>query len=50
MSSWSNTDTVGSAPLWAVASVKKAPTAANMHDSGSEHQVNYSRTQQKIIL
>tara|TARA_B100002019_G_scaffold106669_1_gene91625 strand:- start:239 stop:556 length:318 start_codon:yes stop_codon:yes gene_type:complete len=35
MSSWSNTDTGGSAPLWAVARVNKAPTAANMHDSGS---------------
>ena len=35
MSSWSNTDTGGSAPLWAIARVNKAPTAANMHDSGS---------------
>ena len=35
MSSWSNTDTGGSAPLWAIARVKKAPTAANMHSGGS---------------
>ena len=51
MSSWSNTDTGGSAPLWASASVKKAPTAANMHDVAVQvHQVNYSKMQQKIIL
>ena len=35
MSSWSNTDTGGSAPLWAIAQVQKAPTAANMHSGGS---------------
>jgi len=35
MSSWSNTDTGGSAPLWAIARVNKAPTAANMHSGGS---------------
>ena len=35
MSSWSNTDTGGSAPLWAIARVQKAPTAANMHSGGS---------------
>ena len=35
MASWSNTDTGGSAPLWAIARVKKAPTAANMHSGGS---------------
>ena len=35
MSSWSNTDTGGSAPLWAIARVQKAPTAANMHTGGS---------------
>ena len=35
MSSWSNTDTGGSAPLWAIARVKKAPPAANMHSGGS---------------
>ena len=50
MSSWSNTDTGTSAPLWASASVKKAPTAANMHDGVQAHQVNYSKMQQKIIL
>ena len=35
MASWSNTDTGGSAPLWAIARVNKAPTAANMHSGGS---------------
>ena len=35
MSSWSNTDTGTSAPLWALARVNKAPTAANMHTGGS---------------
>ena len=35
MSSWSNTDTGLSAPLWALARVNLAPTADNMSDSGS---------------
>lgn len=35
MSSWSNTDTGTSAPLWAIARVQKAPTAANMHTGGA---------------
>ena len=35
MASWSNTDTGTSAPLWALARVNKAPTAANMHTGGS---------------
>lgn len=35
MSSWSNTDTGLSAPLWALARVNLAPTAANMSNSGA---------------
>ena len=35
MSSWSNTDTGLSAPLWALTRVNLAPTADNMSDSGS---------------
>ena len=35
MSSWSNTDAFGSAPLWALARVNKAPTSANMGPAGS---------------
>lgn len=35
MSGWLNTDTGTSAPLWALAQVDLAPTAANMSDSGS---------------
>jgi hypothetical protein len=35
MSSWGITDAEGSAPLWALASVNKAPTAANMGPAGS---------------
>ena len=50
MSSWSNTDTGGSAPLWAIARVKKAPTAANMHSGGSGASGKLFKTQQKIIL
>jgi hypothetical protein len=35
MASWGITDAEGSAPLWALASVNKAPTAANMGSAGS---------------
>ena len=35
MASWGITDAEGSAPLWALASVNKAPTAANMGPAGS---------------
>jgi hypothetical protein len=35
MSSWGITDAEGSAPLWALASVNLAPTAANMGPAGS---------------
>ena len=30
MSSWAKTDAFGSAPLWALARVQKAPVASNM--------------------
>ncbi len=35
MASWGITDAFGSAPLWALASVNKAPTSANMGDAAS---------------
>ena len=35
MASWGKTDAFGSAPLWALASVNKAPTNANMGPAGS---------------
>jgi hypothetical protein len=35
MSSWGKADAETSAPLWALASVNKAPTAANMGPAGS---------------
>ena len=35
MSGWINTDAHASAPLWALAQVQKAPTAANMGAAGS---------------
>jgi|TARA_B110000444_G_C18747003_1_gene550757 hypothetical protein len=35
MSSHVNTDAHGSAPLWALTAVKKAPTAANMGAAGT---------------
>ncbi len=35
MASWGITDAEGSAPLWALASVNLAPTAANMGPAGS---------------
>jgi hypothetical protein len=35
MSSWAKSDAFGSAPLWALASVNKAPTSANMGAAGS---------------
>ena len=35
MSSWGKTDAFGSAPLWALAQVNKAPTSANMGPAGS---------------
>jgi len=35
MSSWAKTDAFGSAPLWALARVKKAPVASNMGAAAS---------------
>jgi hypothetical protein len=35
MASWGKTDEFGSAPLWALASVNKAPVSANMGAAGS---------------
>ena len=35
MSSWGKTDSGTTAPLWALASVNKAPTAANMSTAGA---------------
>ena len=35
MSSWAKTDAFGSAPLWALARVQKAPVASNMGAAGS---------------
>lgn len=35
MASWAKSDAFGSAPLWALASVNKAPTSANMGDAAS---------------
>jgi len=35
MSSWAKSDAFGSAPLWALSSVNKAPTSANMGAAGS---------------
>jgi len=35
MSSWAKTDAYTAAPLWALASVNKAPTSTNMGSAGS---------------
>ena len=35
MSSWAKTDAFGSAPLWALARVQKAPVASNMGAAAS---------------
>ena len=35
MSSWAKTDAFGSAPLWALARVKKAPVSSNMGAAAS---------------
>ena len=35
MSSWGKTDTYTAAPLWALASVNKAPISSNMGSAGS---------------
>ena len=35
MSSWGKTDAYTTAPLWALASVNKAPTSTNMGSAGS---------------
>ena len=35
MSSWGKTDAYTAAPLWALASVNKAPTSTNMGSAGS---------------
>tara|TARA_E500000178_G_scaffold341676_1_gene385871 strand:+ start:7298 stop:7603 length:306 start_codon:yes stop_codon:yes gene_type:complete len=48
MSSWKNTDAHGSAPLWALTAVKKAPTAANMGAAGSGKLFN-NATEDNLI-
>ena len=48
MSGWLNTDTHTSAPLWALARVQKAPTAANMGAAGSGKLFN-NATEDNLI-
>ena len=48
MSSWKNTDAHGSAPLWALSRVQKAPTAANMGAAGSGKLFN-NATEDNLI-
>ena len=48
MSSWSNTDAHGSAPLWALAAVNKAPTSTNMGPAGSGKLFN-NATEDNLI-
>tara|TARA_X000001036_G_C20204060_1_gene612791 strand:- start:148 stop:453 length:306 start_codon:yes stop_codon:yes gene_type:complete len=48
MSSHKNTDAHGSAPLWALTAVKKAPTAANMGAAGSGKLFN-NATEDNLI-
>jgi len=48
MSSWKKTDTHTSAPLWALARVNKAPTAANMGAAASGKLFN-NATEDNLI-
>ena len=48
MSGWVNTDANGSAPLFALAQVQKAPTAANMGAAGSGKLFN-NATEDNLI-
>ena len=48
MSSWSNTDAHGSAPLWALARVNKEPKAANMGAAASGKLFN-NATEDNLI-
>ena len=48
MSGWVNTDAHGSAPLFALAQVQKAPTAANMGAAGSGKLFN-NATEDNLI-
>ena len=48
MSSHKNTDAHGSAPLWALTAVKKAPTVANMGAAGSGKLFN-NATEDNLI-
>ena len=48
MSSWSNTDAHGSAPLWALAAVNKAPTSTNMGPAASGKLFN-NATEDNLI-
>ena len=44
MASWGITDAYTAAPLWALASVNKAPTSANMGSAGSGKLFNNAST------
>lgn len=48
MSSWSNTDAHGSAPLWSLARVNKAPIASNMGAAASGKLFN-NATEDNLI-
>ena len=48
MSSWAKTDAFGSAPLWALARVNKAPVASNMGAAASSKLFN-NATESNLI-
>ena len=48
MSSWAKTDAFGSAPLWALARVKKAPVSSNMGAAASGKLFN-NATESNLI-
>ena len=48
MSSWAKTDAFGSAPLWALASVQKAPVSSNMGAAASGKLFN-NATESNLI-
>ena len=48
MSSWTNQDAHGNAPLWALSYVQKAPTAANMGAAASGKLFN-NATEDNLI-
>ena len=48
MSSWAKTDAFGSAPLWALARVQKAPVASNMGAAASGKLFN-NATEDNLI-